>query len=153
MNLKVALFKNRDGLFARWIQWQTDSPYCHAALVFNNTLLVESRVGKGVIQVPFQPDPVVDHDPVIDLYEVEGLTDEDIGVIWDFTRAQLGKGYDYWGAFRFLSRDRLPENDRWFCSELVYAALQAAQVELLERVEAWQVSPGLLARSPRLKAL
>ena len=147
MNLKVALFKNRDGLFARWIQWQTDSPYCHAGLVFNDTILVESRVGKGVIEVPFKPSPVVD------LYEIEGLSDEDIGVIWDFTREQLGKGYDYWGAFRFLSRDRLPENDRWFCSELVYAACQAAQLELLERVEAWQVSPGLLARSPRLKAL
>jgi uncharacterized protein YycO len=145
VKLKVALFKNRDGLFARWIQWQTDSPYCHAALVFNDTILVEARVGKGVVEVPFKPSPVVD------LYEIEGLSDEDIGVIWDFTRAQLGKGYDYWGAFRFISRDKLPENDRWFCSELVYAACQAAQLDLLERVEAWQVSPGLLARSPVLK--
>jgi hypothetical protein len=47
--------------------------------------------------------------------------------------------------------DRLSiPNARWFCSELVFAALAHAGVHLFARIEPWAVSPGLLAISPLL---
>ena len=67
-----------------------------------------------------------------------------------FALAEVGKGYDYWAIVRFVSRRRMPDNDRWFCSELVFAALAHVGVRIFERIEPWAVSPGLLAISPLL---
>lgn len=41
-----------------------------------------------------------------------------------FTRSQIGKGYDYLGAFGVPWRSPWHSEDRWYCSELVEAALQ-----------------------------
>lgn len=144
MDLRVALFTAGTGIIPRLIQWQTDSYYWHAGLLFNDLWLIEANTSDGVVE-----RKLTDYRGV-ELYTVENITQEDIARIYEFAWVQIGKGYDYWGVLRFISRRLLPENDRWFCSELVYAAFQAAEIHLLERVEAWQVSPGLLARSPRL---
>lgn len=147
MKLQVALYKNSDSLIARLIRWQTDSIYCHAAFLVNEKTIVEAVSKYGVRERPYKGEQELPHD----LYDVEDIDDEHIATIWEFCIAQYGKGYDYRGAFRFLPRSILPDNDKWFCSELLFAACQAAEIELLERVEPWQVSPGLLARSPRLR--
>ena len=143
MKLQVALFKHNTGFIRRLIRWQTDSPYSHAALLFNDTWLFEADFW-GVAE-----SRITDFRN-IDIFDVEGITEEQKAVVYDFAKSQEGKKYDFWGVLRFISRDKLPENDKWFCSELVFAAMKAAEIELLERVEAWQVSPGMLARSPIL---
>ncbi len=145
MKVQVVLFKNAESFIAKAIRWQTDSKYCHAALLFNDTYLLESTGERGVEGRYFNKM----HEDC-DIYDVENLTDEEKDRVWDFAVAQRGKGYDFWGVLRFISRSRLPENDRWFCSELVFESFRHAQVDLLDRVEPWQVSPGDLAKSPKL---
>jgi uncharacterized protein YycO len=143
MKLQVALFKHPTGIVRRLIRWQTDSIYSHAALLFNDTWLFEADFD-GVAE-----SRITDFRNV-DVFDAENITEEQKAVIYEFAKSQEGKKYDWWGVLRFISRDKLPENDRWFCSELVFAAFKAAEIELLERVEPWQVSPGMLARSPIL---
>lgn len=56
---------------------------------------------------------------------------------------------------RFVTRRQADRESagKWFCSELVFAAFQAAGIDLLARTEAWEVSPGLLLRIPFGKEL
>jgi hypothetical protein len=72
--------------------------------------------------------------------------------IWFWAKDELAKDYDYTMVARFVSRRQASrtESDKWFCSELVFAALRKAGIELLRDVEPWAVSPGLLAKSPLL---
>ncbi len=59
--------------------------------------------------------------------------------------------YDTIAICRFLTRRRGKSDTRWFCSELVFAALQHVGITLLRDTEAWEVSPGLLSKSPLLE--
>lgn len=125
------------------ISWQTDSPYSHAALLTYEDSLIESWAGQGV-RARF-----INDFSGIDRFYVD-VTKEQAYEIRRFALDQFGKGYDWWGCLRFISRRNLPDNDKWFCSELVFAAYLAGGVRLLERIEPEQVSPGMLAHSPLL---
>lgn len=49
--------------------------------------------------------------------------------VYDFLNRQLGKKYDYLGLLAFLWRKNEWQNpDKWFCSELLLAAMQEARV-------------------------
>lgn len=146
--MRVLLFRGKGrGPVANMICWQTRSPYHHAALEFYNGLnyyIIESYQGKGVQETTLKSMDGVDAFMVKDMgiqqtYEAEA-----------FAQAQLGHRYDYRGVFRFLTRKPAEENGKWFCSELVFAALQAAGINLLQRIDPWAVSPGHLALSPLL---
>jgi len=141
---KVLLFR-AVSLFSKFIGWQTDSEYSHAALKFHDCI-IESVEGYGVRKVPLS---VIDWSRVVE-FEVAGMDAEAAAKIREFAESEVGQGYDYWGALRFVSRRRLPTNEKWFCSELVFAALQAGGIELLERIDPQQVSPGMLSYSPFL---
>ena len=87
----------------------------------------------------------------IDLFHVN-MTDVQRGMAWTFLCEQVGKPYDWLGILGFALRaDGLARRDKWFCSELVCAACQAAGAPLLERVPPHKVYPGMLAMSPRLR--
>ena len=66
-----------------------------------------------------------------------------------FAIDQVGKAYDYRGITGFLTRKDHNSAEKWFCSELVSAAFDAAGVPLL-RNEAHKIAPGDLATSPLL---
>jgi len=53
-------------------------------------------------------------------------------------------------VFRFVTRWRKEQDEKWFCSELVFQAFKEAGVDLLERIECSQVSPTVLSFSPLL---
>lgn len=108
--------------------------------------VVESREGIGVRWLSsLQPAK----GESIDLYAVD-LTLDQANEFERFLFAQLGKRYDWSSVLRFLSRRQASRRSRevWFCSELVFAAFQHVGIDLLARTEPWEVSPGLLARSP-----
>jgi hypothetical protein len=140
----VLLFRGR-GILSSLIRWQTRSAYSHAAIHLGDGAIIESWQGAGVRRTWLRDWSNVTQ------FGVRGMT----GAQWrraiDFAEAEIGAGYDYLGVVRFVSRRRLPLNERWFCSELVFAALEAAGVRLLERTEAAEVSPGMLALSPYLE--
>jgi len=143
-NTQIVLFKSHERIAQKLIRWQTDSQYSHAGLLFSQKVLVESRIPDGVQWNLFKYDPLI-HD-VFDVHTLVRVSEK----VYEFVCAQAGKGYDYWGCLRFISRRRLPENDKWFCSELVFEAFAQAGVHLLNNVESYQVSPGDLATSPYL---
>lgn len=141
---RVLLFRGR-GIISALIRWQTRSVYSHAALLMPDGKIIESWQGEGV-----RTKQLTDWSN-IDQFEVVGMTSEQWIDAIEFARLQIGRGYDYLGVIRFISRRSMPANGRWFCSELVFMALRVAGVDLLARIEAGEVSPGVLALSPLLK--
>lgn len=148
--LRVALYRGRS-LISRLIQWQTRSPYSHAALLLGSGEVIEAWHVGGVARnvcllAAHKPDTRVD------IFRVDALSPADAAVSIAFAHDQIGKGYDFLSIARFLSRSQShrKETGRWYCSELVFASLQQGCVKLLERVEPCDVSPGMLALSPRL---
>jgi hypothetical protein len=79
------------------------------------------------------------------------MIDEDKVVA--FLDAQVGKKYDWLGIIRFALRIDRNRADEWFCSELVYEAMERGGVSLLHNVDSYWVSPGDVHRSPKLTEL
>lgn len=73
-------------------------------------------------------------------YEVVQIACPVPALAMDFARQQVGKGYDYLGAFGVPWRSPWHHPGRWYCSELVEAAL-AHGGRLRWRLEARGVSP------------
>lgn len=140
----VLLFHGR-GLISAAIRLQTRSEYSHAALLMPDGQIVEAWQGAGV-----RVKALTDWSG-IDIYDVPRLYQYQWNDAIDFALRQVGQGYDYKGVLRFLTRQDTPENGKWFCSELVFAAMQFAGLNLLERIPAAEVSPGMLRLSPHLE--
>ena len=148
--LKVALFHGETSLISGLIRWETRSKYNHAAIVLRDGSVIESVEEVGVHRLAALP--VAKAPDRIDLFEVMGLdTDWKVGEVENFLKAQLGKPYDWPDLLGFVTRSDQPEDrDAWFCSELVFAAIEAGGVALLRDVPPFQVSPGELSLSPYL---
>jgi uncharacterized protein YycO len=148
MKIYVSLHKAH-GFFDKLIKWQTRSEYSHAAILLSENEIVEARGLHGVRQLS---EFHFKKNEEIDIYSVE-VTDEQAAKITSFVNAQLGKAYDWTMVIRFVTRKQatLGSINRWFCSEIIYAAFEQAGVDLLQQTEPWEVSPGLLSRSPLLK--
>ena len=87
----------------------------------------------------------------VDLFTVPALVTVQQAAL-AFAQAQLGKPYDYTMVARFISRrtESIRTKDKWFCSELVFAAFLHAGLPLLRDTQPWEVSPELLSKSPYL---
>lgn len=166
----VALHRGSSWI-GKLIEWQTRSHYSHAALVFagpgeelEHTAdrnrparlceVVESRefhgvrITDGIVREPHT---------AVDLFSVPLLTTDQTSRLREFAHQHIGKPYDYLSVARFISRrsESIHSKEKWFCSEFVFAAFQAAglgpsRTGLLRDTEAWEVSPGLLSKSPLL---
>lgn len=142
--MKVVLFKTK-GFVQSLIKWQTRSKYSHAAILTSDGVLIEATTPGGVRAIANWKQT-----PDAELFGIEGVINENSAIA--FLSAQIGKPYDYLMVARFVSRlqESRRSSGKWFCSELVFAALQKAGITLLRDTEPWEVSPGLLARSPLL---
>lgn len=139
----ILLFRGK-GLISSIIRWQTRSQYSHAAIWMPDGKLVEAWQGKGVRVTGLESWQGVD------AFRVDGAKAAQWMMAIDYAMAQVGAGYDYWAVLRFLTRRRGPRNDKWFCSELVYRSFEYAGIHLLRDVDASEVSPAMLANSPKL---
>jgi uncharacterized protein YycO len=138
-------------LVSRLIRWQNRSDYSHASLVLPTGEHIESREGKGVLW--HSKFTLTNPTEKVDWFAVNGLTATQLDDLWQFLQDQKAKPYDWPMVFGFVSRSRTEGHEsggKWFCSELVFAALAAAGHPPLARTDAWEVAPGLLARSPHL---
>jgi uncharacterized protein YycO len=151
MRVQVALFEPADWL-DKLIATLSRGHYSHACLVLHDGSAVEAR--------PFRPvqhiaDIGVDRKVKqnVQLFDVE-LTDAQYQKVIDFLQAQIGKKYDYPAVFGIVlngSEDGRAYRNKWFCSELVAAALEQAGIKVLERIPSWKISPVLLSYSNILK--
>lgn len=145
--VKIRLYRGKT-IISRTIQWQTRSRYNHAAIQIGN-MIYEAKEFKGVLcRNANKKDYKADS---FDLVNVMSDTQEKI--LTAFLRNQVNKRYDYTMVFRFVSRrqETRKSKNKWFCSELVFAALKKAGVTLFRETEPWEVSPGLIPRSMSLK--
>lgn len=142
----VLLFRGR-GIVSSLIRWQSRAPYSHAALLMPDGRIVESWQGAGV-RIKMLSDWTD-----IDAYSCPLMDEGDWDMAIRFALKQVGKPYDYLGVARFVTRRPSPINDKWFCSELVYRALQVAGVDLFARIQPWEISPGMLSYSPLLRPI
>jgi hypothetical protein len=143
---RVLLFTGGDPI-AAIVKWQSRSAYSHAALLIPGTnTVIESFPFRGVRQRTLS---VRDWER-IHAYEVIGMDAAQWQEALDFATARIGQGYDWRNVFRFLTRIPGRENQRWFCSELVFKAIEVAYRRLLN-MSAEYVDPGRLAQSTLLR--
>ena len=82
-------------------------------------VFIEALMFKGVIETPFATWMLK-----YPSYEVVKIDCPAPITAMNFARAQVGKGYDYLGAVGVPWRTPWHFENRWYCSELVEAALQ-----------------------------
>jgi uncharacterized protein YycO len=142
------------------IEWQSGRgrhPYSHAALLFTDNTVIESRerhystrLGKctsGVQKLSLSQWQADNAGTSFDIFKLIVPCDET--KIRLFAERQVGKPYDYWGVLRFLTRRNYQQqpDDKWWCSEIVFQAILKS-VALLENTEGWEVAPDWLKRTP-----
>lgn len=66
----------------------------------------------------------------------------------EFMRDQYGKPYDYGGAFGLpiQQAENWQDDDKWWCSEFVLAALVAGGAPILDRAQIHRVTPDSLSQ-------
>lgn len=144
--MSVEILQHRGkGITGAAIRWQTRSPYGHSALLFDRKYVVETHLHTGVIRRSINVD---DYDA--DLFAIRSGYGYDKEQLWSWVEGTIGCRYDRLAVLRFVTRRNSSNNDRWFCSEHVFCAFSAGGLLLLSETECWEVSPGLLARSPIL---
>lgn len=144
--LQIALHRG-SGIVSRLIRWQQRGEWSHASVILRSGAVIESREFIGVRQLP---KLTAAKGEFIQVFNVE-CTDEQADAIEAFLTKQIGKRYDYPMVFGFVSRSTTEGHEsggKWFCSEVVFAAFLAGGIRLLERIEAFQVSPPILSYSP-----
>lgn len=148
--IRIALFKGR-GLMSAAIRWQSRSAYSHAAVVTPNGTIIEAWQGRGAgVREKHLGDWTG-----VDVFDIPELTPGQSDIAWAWLNGRVREGckYDYWGVARFISRRSAKENNKWFCSELVFEAFNECHFPLLVNIPAWKVYPGMLSYSPRITPL
>jgi hypothetical protein len=142
----VLLFTGGDPI-AAIVKWQSRSEYSHAALLIpGTTTVIESYPFYGVRKRELTAK---DWERV-HAFAVPGMTVRQWNDARTYAELQLGKGYDWRNVLRFVSRLPARENDRWFCSELVFGVLERSYRRVLQ-MAAEYVDPGHLPTSPLLQ--
>lgn len=149
--MEVALFRNQS-FVSRAIKFVTRSPYSHAAIILDDGTVIEAKEFHGVRQVNSLTE-LLNKKSIVDIFDFDATEDQK-QIITNFLLKQVGKKYDYWMVFGFIwhaTRESRKSSGRWFCSELVFAALEKAGILLLNNVEPWMVAPSLISYSNILK--
>jgi uncharacterized protein YycO len=146
--MQIALYKDDSTFFGKAVNFFTRGPYSHCSVVLDDGTVIEARPLKGVQEVAHIREGVR-KGCVIELYDVY-LSPQQKLDIETFLRAQIGKKYDYWSVLMFVflsNKPRKKDSERWFCSELVFAAFVFGGIALLNNIPAWKVAPMTLATS------
>jgi uncharacterized protein YycO len=136
-------------LVSRLIRWRTWSDISHTAAFVGATGDEVIEAWEGSVR---RQSWKVGHasGTRIEIYRVPCTLDQR-REFYNFLSGQIGKPYDYSGILGFMLRAKTESKDSWFCSELVFSAARAAGIDLLSRIEPYQVSPGDLNVSPLLE--
>lgn len=145
------------GLFSRLIRWFTRAEYSHVSAWFwdandpHGGFVIEAMEGEGVRTFPADHHRAAREAGTINCYALRTpLTTDEQGRLHALMERELGKGYDWLGVIRFVSRRRHKGADnKWFCSEIVAYAFEEIGRPLSNR-PSWQMTPGDVAASTEL---
>jgi uncharacterized protein YycO len=148
------VFCRNAGIISKLIRWRTLGRWSHVGIIAG---FVQGKVGHVPIVLSAQGKGITDEP----LYEwpkdkaflrVRDITDTQVDAALDFADLQRGKPYDFCGLVDFLTFRKHQREDRWFCSELVFAALRHAGIDLFGgRKDKAFVSPGDIYENPLLE--
>lgn len=161
----ILLYKGKDPT-SRIIEWGTQSRYSHVAVVVDPAIClgVESNTGcqSGVRALDLGQLPGQE----IDVFRIKPEFSFEGQKVISFLVGHLGSKYDYWGVTglallkglsfltgfkKFTGFNRFQKEKDYFCSELVYEAFLAGDLDIVPEVgDAEITSPGDIARSERL---
>lgn len=144
IHMKIAFYKG-NGPLNKLISFFCRGGYSHVAIIQNDGIIIEAYPFKGVRIRKDISDKM--KRCRVDVFEVQTTSEQD-AIIKNFLVAQIGKKYDWWAIFGFVfhtTREGRKQYGKWICSELVFAAFRKASISLLERIEAWMVSPTILS--------
>ena len=129
----------------RFINW---SDYSHVAWMTKQGGIYEAWPPK----VRYCASVHVDHQKgtEVEVFSIPGMTDKQREIVEDYLAKQVGKKYDWPAVLRFIPRMDMVEHTtvKWFCSELIMAALKKAGINPLKRIPNYKVTPGMLVTSP-----
>ena len=145
----IVLFSDH-GPVASLIRFQTRSKYSHAAVWSpRRQLLWESRPGTGVRRITWTRNQA--RRSKASFFTVPSMTEAGMAEAMEWADRQVGKGYDYLGVLRFLSRETRDNRNRFFCSEFDFEFALRGGVLLLHNIQPYEVSPALLSFSPLME--
>lgn len=136
----VGCEKPGDNLISRAIA-KHDAPglYSHAALWFETDVVCEAHIQFGVKFRQYAPDL-----NRWTLWPIGTMPSQEAALrLWCELRA--GDKYDLCGVTAFKIRAVKQDPNKWFCSELVVAALQQIGVAAFANADASRISPNLLS--------
>ena len=153
------------------IMLRTRSLTSHIAVVYDDQHIVESTSLNGFVGVSIRTwdDFLANQKGVVKLYDVA----DDIRAVssakalQEFLAAQVGKKYDYLGAARsgmdlldgipglgWLTRAKEDEaEEKWFCSELAYRALEHFNPDFFPDRNESEMTPKDVIRLPQWRAV
>lgn len=129
-------FVDSDRIGSRLIRLATWSDYSHVALVDGEAgTVIDSRFGNnGVTEYPYER--LLHEYPRITLRTFPTASKD---ALW-LARSQIGKHYDYTALFGLQFHRDWQDPSRWFCSELVAWACEAAGTPIINK-QAYRVTP------------
>jgi len=144
----------------RWVQW--GDKHTHIFFMYEpkeNPLVIEAwhepiLKGGAVRRGLFFTDEKL-HTPhtEFDTYYMD-VTEEDYAVFLNFLESKLGMQYDMMGIVGFATHSSKTHSlHKYFCSELMFEALQSIGINLLIDTLPQTVSPSLFVKSPLLHKL
>lgn len=148
--MKVVLYQEND-LLGKLIKFFTRGTYVHCSIILPDNTVIDAKPFHGVVKHNCLND-TIKKDAIITLFDVQTTSDQDI-IIIDFLNRQIGKKYDWWSVFGFIlytTEEGRKSYNKWFCSELIFATFNKVNISLLERAEAWKMSPTTLSYSSKL---
>lgn len=141
--MMILVFETGPTIKGKVVQVFTWSKYSHVDVLTEQNTTLSAYPDGGVDERPYVPlaSNV--------LCKIE-TTPEQLAQIHKYMRDRIGKPYDWGGVFGvFFKQTRWQDHDKWFCSELIAAALQSAGIQLFKKPD-FRVVPKHLARHPRV---
>jgi len=111
--------------------------YCHVELEFDNQISYSSDSADGGTRYK----RIIYNPQEWDTYEFYSTSDQE-AIVDAFCESELGSGYDWRGVLNFRFPWEREHPDKWFCSEVVVAALH--RVGLLTALKPHKTSPNSL---------
>lgn len=146
--MRIAAYKGKS-LISKAIRWQTRGKYSHVAVMLDDGRIIEAWHNPAKVRVITSLSEGHTPGTKVDIFEVETTPDQEVRIA-EFLLDQVGKKYDFGGVLRFLSRRNKNNPQMWFCSKLAFSCFLYGGIELLKRIEPYQVAPVTMVRSPLL---
>ncbi len=146
--MKYALFNDKKSVISKLIRlfsWASDSGFSHAAFVFDDGVVYESKEFIGVRKIA-GIHLTMEKGESYTLFEVNTTPHQDrLLREWLDMIIEAKWRYDYWGILGFIFHWKERKQNQVFCSALVKLGLEKVGVDLFPGLPHWKVCPELLA--------